>query len=92
MKADAPRYSNGQIGYEQTGDTLTYYQKDGSVKATGKCINGSFEGEWKTYKKEGYLWVVGHFKNNKKHGKWTRYKADGSIEKEELFEDGKKTK
>lgn len=78
-------YSNGQVVSEQKGDLLTYYHKDGKIKAQGKCIDGSFEGEWKFYKKEGYLWTMGHFKDNKKHGKWVRYKADGSIEKEEIF-------
>lgn len=85
-------YKNGQIVKEQKGKILTYYHKDGKIKAQGKCIDGSFEGKWDFYKKEGYLWNIGNFKNNQKHGKWIRYKSDGSIEKEQNFENGKEIK
>lgn len=85
------KYNNGQIVQEQKGDMLTFYHKDGKVKARGQCVDGSFEGEWKFFKKEGFLWQVGHFKNNQKHGKWTRYDADGNIEKEQIYVEGKNT-
>ena len=85
-------YNNGQIVSEQKGDVLMYYHEDGKIKAQGKCIDGSFEGEWKFYKKEGFLWQVGHFKSNKKHGQWIRYKADGNIEKEQSFIEGAEAK
>ncbi|MEM6997347.1 MAG: hypothetical protein AAF413_00380 [Patescibacteria group bacterium] len=85
-------YSNGQAVKKQKGDILTYYHKDGKIKAQGKCIDGSFEGRWEFYKKEGFLWNVGHFENNKKQGKWIRYRADGSIEKEQTFEQNKEVK
>ncbi|HEU5122237.1 MAG TPA: hypothetical protein VFT59_05315 [Candidatus Saccharimonadales bacterium] len=84
-------YNNGQMVSEQKGDILTYYHKDGKIKARGMCVDGVFQGKWLFYKKEGYLWQEGHFKDSQKHGIWTRYKADGSIEKEEVFEEGKKT-
>lgn len=86
------RYNNGQIVSEQIGDILNYYHKDGKIKAQGKLIDGVFQGKWIFNKKEGYLRHIGHFKDNKKHGRWIRYKADGSIEKEEIFENGEKTK
>ena len=86
------KYNNGQPVKEQKGDILTYYHLDGKVKAQGKCIDDSFEGEWVFNKKEGYLWCIGHFRNHLKHGKWIRYYADGSIEKEQIFEDGKEIK
>lgn len=89
MKASGT-YNNGQVVSEQMGGTLTYYHKDGKIKAQGKCIDGSFEGKWKFYKKEGFLWQVGHFKSNKKHGQWIRYKADGNTEKEQMFDNGNK--
>lgn len=82
------KYNNGQIVQEQKGDILTYYHKDGKIKAQGKCIDGSFEGKWEFFKKEGFLWQIGSFKNNQKHGEWIRYKADGSIEKEQKFDTG----
>ncbi len=83
------KYNNGQIISAQSGDTLTYYHKDGKIKAQGKCVDNIFQGKWIFNKKEGFLWQIGHFKDNKKHGKWARYKPDGSIEKEETFQDGK---
>jgi len=86
------KYSNGQPVKEQKGDILTYYHLNGDIKAQGKCVDGLFQGKWIFNKKEGYLWNIGHFKNHEKHGKWIRYTADGSIEKEELFFKGKKTK
>lgn len=85
-------YNNGQAVRVQKGDALTYYHKDGKIKAQGKCIDGSFEGRWEFYKKEGYLWNIGHFKDNQKHGKWIRYKADGSIEKEQTFSRNKEVR
>ena len=86
------RYNNGQVVRQQKGDILTYYHKDGNIKAQGKCVDGVFQGKWVFNKKEGYLWNVGHFRDHKKHGKWIRYRADGSVEKEETFRDGKKVK
>lgn len=53
------RYANGQKTYEQKGDILTYFFKDGTVKATGKSINGMMQGEWKFYRATGQLWQVG---------------------------------
>ena len=85
-------YSNGQIVSEQKGATLTYYHINGKIKAQGNYIDGLFQGKWIFNKKEGYLWNVGHFKDNKKHGTWTRYKSDGTIEKEDVFNNGKKVK
>lgn len=84
------KYNNGQVITDQKGDILTYYHKNGAIKAQGKCVDGLFQGKWIFNKKEGYLWTEGHFKDNQKHGKWTRYTADGSVEKEETFEHGKK--
>lgn len=86
------KYNNGQLVSEQKGDTLTYYHKDGKIKAQGKCVDGIFQGKWIFNKKEGFLWQIGYFKDNNKDGKWIRYKADGSIEKEETFKDGKVVK
>lgn len=82
------KYNNGQLVSEQKGDILTYYHKDGKIKAQGKCADSLFQGKWEFYKKEGFLWQIGHFKDNKKHGKWIRYRADGSVEKEEDFKNG----
>lgn len=86
------KYSNGQLVSEQKGDTLTYFFKNGDIKARGKCVNGKFQGKWIFNKKEGFLWQVGHFKDHKKHGKWIRYKPNGSVEKEAKYINGKEVK
>lgn len=83
------QYANGQPTYEQTGDTLTYFFKDGKVKAQGASINGIMEGEWKFYRESGQLWQVGNFRNDQKHGPWIRYDKKGQLEYDEQFEEGK---
>ncbi len=82
-------YTNGQKTYEQKGNTLTYYFKDGKVKAEGISIKGVMEGEWKFYRESGQLWQVGNFKNGEKNGNWIRYDKDGNLEYEENFKSGK---
>lgn len=82
-------YANGQKTYEQKGDILTYFFKDGKVKAEGTSINGSMEGEWKFYRESGQLWQVGHFRGDQKHGRWIRYDKEGNLEYEEQFDKGK---
>lgn len=82
-------YANGQKTHEQKGDTLTYFFKDGKVKAEGISINDAMEGEWKFYRESGQLWQVGNFKNGEKNGNWIRYDKDDNLEYEEDFENGK---
>lgn len=81
-------YANGQKIYEQNGDILTYFFKDGKVKAEGISINGVMEGEWKFYRESGQLWQVGNFRKGQKHGKWIRYDKQENLEYEEIFVDG----
>jgi len=83
------QYANGQKTYEQNGDTLTYFFKNGEVKALGKSVNDSMQGEWKFYRESGQLWQVGNFKDNQKHGRWVRYDNEGKLEYEAHFENGK---
>ncbi len=82
-------YVNGQKTYEQVGDKLTYFFKDGNTKAEGTSINKLMQGEWKFYRETGHLWQIGTFKDNKKHGKWLRFDKAGNVEYEEIFKDGK---
>ena len=82
-------YANGQKSYEQKGDTLTYFFKDGNVKAEGISINDVMEGEWKFYRESGQLWQVGNFKNGEKNGNWIRFDKEGNLEYEENFKGGK---
>ncbi len=85
-------YKNGQRTFEQKGDILTYYYKDGSVRGYGPSIDGKMQGKWIFYRGTGQLWAVSHFKDDKKHGLWLRYDRNGDEEFRETFEDGKKLK
>lgn len=83
-------YANGQKIYEMIGNTLTYFYKNGNVKAVGSFVNDWMEGEWKFYRETGQLWQVAHFLNNKKNGIWTRFDKNDQIEYLETFEMDKK--
>lgn len=85
-------YANGQPVYELNGDILTYFYKNGTVKARGPFINNLMEGEWKFYRESGQLWQTASFKNSKKHGSWIRYDKKGNIEYEEEFDNNKVVK
>ncbi len=86
---DKKQYTNGQKTFEQKGDVLTYFFKDGKVKAHGISINGVMQGEWKFYRETGQLWQIGNFRDNQKNGKWIRYDKLGNLEYEETFKEGK---
>jgi len=86
------QYANGQKTFEQSDDILTYFFKNGEIKAFGKSENTLMQGEWKFYRESGQLWQVGNFKDNLKHGKWIRYNKENELEYEEYFENGKKLK
>ena len=66
-------YKNGQKTYELVGNRMTYYFKNGKVKAEGIYENNLMEVEWKFYRETGQLWQVGNFTNGKKNGTWIRY-------------------
>lgn len=83
------KYANGQKAFEQKGTTLTYYYKNGLVRAKGKSINGLMQGKWIFYRESGMLWGTGQFKDNQKHGLWVRYDRKGKEEYREKFAHGK---
>lgn len=85
-------YSNGQKTFEQSGEELTYFFKNGKTKARGISINGIMEGEWKFYRETGQLWQVGNFRNGNKHGPWVRYDKKEKLEYQETFLNGKLVK
>jgi antitoxin component YwqK of YwqJK toxin-antitoxin module len=85
-------YSNGQKTFEQTGEELTYFFKNGKIKAKGISINRIMEGEWKFYRETGQLWQVGNFKEGQKHGSWVRYDKKDKLEYKESFVNGKLVK
>ncbi|WP_048919746.1 toxin-antitoxin system YwqK family antitoxin [Rufibacter radiotolerans] len=82
-------YANGQKVHEQTEDTLTYFFKNGKVKATGPFTDNQMQGEWTFYRETGQLWQVGHFKDNQKHGSFVRYDRNDQVEYQEDFDNGK---
>ena len=85
-------YANGQKTFELVGNKLTYFFKNGKVKAEGTFENNQMEGEWKFYKATGQLWQVGNFANGKKNGTWKRYDKNGELEYMENFKDDKLVK
>jgi antitoxin component YwqK of YwqJK toxin-antitoxin module len=85
-------FVNGQKMVEQKGDQLTYFFKNGKVKADGISKLGMMEGEWMFYRETGQLWQVGNFKNGQKHGSWVRYDKTNNVEYEESFFEGKMVK
>ncbi len=48
-------YANGQTVHEMVGDKLTYYYKNGEIKAQGQLINNQMEGRWIFYRETGQL-------------------------------------
>lgn len=81
-------YANGQKIYDLDGDRLTFYYKNGTVKAEGPYPK-AMEGEWRFYRETGQLWQIGNFKNDQKHGLFIRYDRNDKIEYQENFENGK---
>ena len=55
-------YKNGQLISEQKGSHLTYFYKNGKVKAKGIFENNLMQGEWIFYRETGQLWQMGNFK------------------------------
>ena len=86
---DKTHYANGQKVFDQVGERLTYYFKDGKVKAQGVSNQEVMNGEWRFYRESGELWQVGNFKDGIKHGSWVRYHRNGELEYDGLFDTGK---
>ena len=57
-------YANGQKIFEIKENTLTYFFKNGNLKASGPYINELMEGEWVFYRESGQLWQTGNFQHN----------------------------
>ncbi len=82
-------YANGLPIYELTNDTLTYFFKNGTLKATGLFVNEMMQGEWTFYRETGQLRQVGNFKDNIKHGSFVRYDRKDQVEFQVEFDRGK---
>lgn len=81
-------YSNGQKAHEKVGDLLTYYFKNGNIRAQGLSQNEVMEGEWIFYRQTGQKWQVGNFKDGLKHGPWIRYNKKEVLDYQETFNVG----
>lgn len=92
MELGNDEYVDGQKIYVLKGDSLTFFFKDGGVKAEGPYRNGMMQGEWRFYRATGQLWGTGSFKDDKKDGSWIRYDKNDSVEYDEVFKDGKQIK
>lgn len=85
-------YANGQKAYTLEGTKLTYFFKNGKIKAEGVFDKGLMEGEWRFYRENGQLWQVGNFAGGKKNGGWIRYDKNGNLEYEITFANDKQVK
>lgn len=82
-------FTNGQKVYELEGDQLTYFYRNGVLKAQGPYKNDLMEGEWKFYRDTGLLWSIGNFNRGIKHGLSIRYDKNDQLTYLETFKDNK---
>jgi antitoxin component YwqK of YwqJK toxin-antitoxin module len=85
---DKKNYTNGQKVQELKDNRLTYFFKNGKVKAEGFFENNLMEDEWIFYRETGQLWQIGNYKRGKKNGSWVRYDKNNNVEYKEHFENG----
>jgi antitoxin component YwqK of YwqJK toxin-antitoxin module len=84
------KYTNGNNIYKLEEKTLTYYFKNGNVKAKGRYIKNRMEGEWLFYRESGQLWQIGNFRNGIKNGRWVIYDRENRVEDEEEYINGQR--
>ena len=92
MNGQGETYANGQIKQILKDEVMTWFFKNGRIKAQGPYIDGKMEGKWTFYRETGELWQQGELRQDLKHGEWIRYDRDGKIEYRENFRDGKQIK
>lgn len=71
------------------GETKTFHEDGKSVKQWGQYDNGIATGKWKVFYPSGKLQRETEFVNGKWNGNRIHYREDGSIEKTEVYKDGK---
>ncbi len=89
MNSKTTHYKNGQVVSQINDHRMTYFYKDGSIKAEGPYHDEIMDGEWFFYRENGQISQIGHFKNGLKHGPWIRYDKGMGIEYNESFYEGK---
>ncbi|CAM2812015.1 toxin-antitoxin system YwqK family antitoxin [Chryseobacterium flavum] len=71
------------------GETKLFHEDGKSIKQIGYYENGLATGKWKTFYKSGKLERETELTNDKRNGNRVYYREDGSIEKTEVYKDGK---
>ncbi|SDI65687.1 toxin-antitoxin system YwqK family antitoxin [Chryseobacterium jejuense] len=71
------------------GETKLFHEDGKSVKQTGTYDNGLATGKWKAFYPSGKVQRETEFVNDKWNGNRIHYREDGSIEKTEVYKDGK---
>ena len=71
------------------GETKTFHEDGKSVKQMGQYENGVATGKWKVLYPSGKVQRETEFANDKWNGTRVHYREDGSIEKTEVYKDGK---
>ncbi|AZB19038.1 toxin-antitoxin system YwqK family antitoxin [Chryseobacterium indologenes] len=80
--------SNYKFG-KLDGESTAFHEDGKTIKQQGIYSNGLAEGKWKTYYPSGKLERETELVNDKRNGKRIFYREDGSIEKTEVYKDGK---
>jgi antitoxin component YwqK of YwqJK toxin-antitoxin module len=80
--------SNYKFG-KLDGESKTFYENGKSVKQIGYYENGIAAGKWKLLYPSGKLQRETEFANNEWNGTRVHYREDGSIEKTEVYKNGK---
>ncbi|MGG7470174.1 toxin-antitoxin system YwqK family antitoxin [Chryseobacterium arthrosphaerae] len=71
------------------GETKLFHEDGKSVKQIGQYENGIATGKWKAFYPSGKVQRETEFVNDKWNGNRVHYREDGSIEKTEVYRDGK---
>lgn len=71
------------------GESKLFHEDGKSVKQIGFYENGLATGKWKTFYPSGKLQRETELANDKRNGNRIHYREDGSIEKTEVYSDGK---
>jgi len=80
--------SNFKFGKLQ-GESKLFYENGKSVKQIGNYDNGLATGKWKVLYPSGKIQRETEFVNDKWNGTRVHYRENGSIEKTEVYKDGK---
>jgi antitoxin component YwqK of YwqJK toxin-antitoxin module len=80
--------SNYKFG-KLEGESKLFHEDGKSVKQVGYYQNGLATGKWKVLYPSGKIQRETEFVNDKRNGTRVHYREDGSIEKTEVYKDGK---